>query len=402
MGATAGVLLDRSLLLGYLPIEKVQPDAQSYFELIAEAWNLIEKNFVDRASIIPQKMTYGAIQGMVETLGDTNHSRFLTPEMVKEDRQLTTGEFEGVGLEVQNKDGQVVIVAPIDDSPAQKAGLKAGQIITKVDGKDISGMQLSDVTSLIMGPSGTKVTLTIFDPVSGSTDDVELKRSKIAIKNVEWSQIPGTKIADIRLSAFSQGVSIDLQKALKEIENQGMEGIILDLRNNPGGLLDEAVSVASQFLPSGNVLISRDARGNDTPFPVRKGTPTTNLPLVVLVNNGTASAAEIVTAALQESKRATVIGEKTFGTGTVLNQFLLSDGSAIFLATEEWLTPSGKTIWHEGIEPGIEVTLSPDAMMLFPRELSQMSAEEVQKSQDIQFLKGLSLLEQPVPPQSTT
>ena len=238
------------------------------------------------------------------------------------------------------------------------------------------------------------MTLTILDPINGGTQDYVLKRAKITIKNVEWSRVPGTNIADIRLSAFSQGVGDDLQKVLEEIHNQGMEGIILDLRNNPGGLLDEAVNVASQFLSGGNVLLAKDARGGESPYPVKVGGQVTTLPVVVLVNNGTASAGEIVTAALKESGRASVVGETTFGTGTVLNQFSLSDGSAIYLATEEWLTPSGETIWHKGITPEVEVLLPADAAMLFPDTLRQMSAEQVKSSQDVQVLRGLSLLEQ--------
>jgi carboxyl-terminal processing protease len=265
-----------------------------------------------------------------------------------------------------------------------------------VDGKDITGLSLSDVTSMIMGPAGTSVTLTIYDPKTGSTQDYPLKRARIAIKNVTWSPVPGTKIADIRISAFSQGVGDDLKKVLQEIQSQGMQGIILDLRNDPGGLLDEAVNVASQFISSGDVLLSKDAQGKTMPYPVKPEGPVVTLPLVILVNNGTASAAEIVTAALQDPGRATVVGETTFGTGTVLNQFSLSDGSAIYLATEEWLTPLGETIWHKGITPKLEISLPADVSMLFPDVLAQMNADQVKSSQDVQMLKGLSLLEQAV------
>jgi carboxyl-terminal processing protease len=396
LGLAGGVFLDRGLLLGYIPPANISPKAQTDFHLMAEAWNLIQKDYVDRQAVQAKNLTYGAISGMVNALGDTGHSRFLTPEMVSQEQNMTNGEFEGVGLEVQDKNGQVVIVTPIDNSPAQRAGLKAGEIITKVDGKDISGQALSDVVTLIMGPAGSKVTLTILDPQTGNTQDVTLTRARITIQNVSWKPVPGTKIADLRISAFSQGVGNDLQKALKEIQNQGMQGIILDLRNNPGGLLSEAINVSSQFIQSGNALEVQDAQGKITPIPVSPNGPVNNLPMVVLVNNGTASAAEIVTAALKDSGRATVIGETTFGTGTVLNEFPLSDGSALFLATEEWLTPNGKTIWHQGITPSMVVQLPADATQIAPDMIQQMTTAQVQASGDAQFLKGMSVLQQTV------
>ena len=246
-----------------------------------------------------------------------------------------------------NNNGQVVIVAPIDGSPAQAAGVKAGDIIVKVDGVDLTGMSLSDVVSKVLGPAGTKVTITLQDPKTGAIRDVTITRAKINVKNVTWIMLPGTTIADVRIAGFSQGVTNDLRTALKQIQAQGATGIVLDLRNDPGGLLDEAIGVTSQFLGSGNVLLVKDAQGQEQAIPVRSGGLAVNIPMVVLVNQGTASAAEIVSGALQDAHRATVIGETTFGTGTVLNGFSLSDGSQILLATEEWLTPNGRVIWHK-------------------------------------------------------
>jgi carboxyl-terminal processing protease len=209
---------------------------------------------------------------------------------------------------------------------------------------------------------------------------------------VTWQQLPGTQIAHLRISAFSQGVTDDLEQALGEIRQQDLEGIILDLRSNPGGLLREAVGTTSQFLSGGNVLQVRDAQGNVEPIAVEEGGLAPDLPLVVLINQGSASASEIVSGALQDAERATLVGETTFGTGTVLNTFLLSDGSALLLATEEWLTPSGRVIWHQGIEPDVEVVLPDDATPLVPRLETDLSAGELRDSQDVQLLRALDLL----------
>jgi carboxyl-terminal processing protease len=290
------------------------------------------------------------------------------------------------------KDGNVVIVAPIDGSPAQKAGLQAGDIIVKVNGQDISGLPLDQVVAQILGPVGTSVTITIMDPNTGATRDVTLVRARITVNNVSWNQLPGTTVAQVRVVAFSQGVTDDLKKVLTDIQNQGLTGVILDMRNNPGGLLGEAISTASQFLTSGNVLLEKNAQGKITPVPVESGGVAPNIPVEVLINDGTASASEIVAGALQDGKRAELIGETTFGTGTVLNEFQLSDGSVLLLATEEWLTPDGHTIWHQGLAPNVAVALPQGVSPLFPSAEQGMTAAQLQASQDTQLLRALQLL----------
>jgi carboxyl-terminal processing protease len=402
IGFSGGVLLDRQVLLGYVPPNQIPEGAQLNFKLMAEAWNLIQQDYVDRSAVQPQQLTYGAIDGMVNALGDTGHSRFLTPQMVKQEQSFTNGNYEGVGIEIQMKNNQIVIVAPLDNTPAQRAGLKAGEIILKIDGKDISGYSLDQVVKNTIGPAGTQVILTIEDPKTGSTRDVALTRANINVQNVTWRQIPGTTIADLRISAFSKGVSDDTAKAIQSIQDQHLTGIILDLRNDPGGLLDEAVGVSSQFLKSGNVVLEKDAQGQITPVSVKSMPSVTSLPVVVLVNQGTASAAEIVTAALQDSNRATVVGETTFGTGTVLNEFPLSDGSALFLATLEWLTPDGHTIWHNGISPNVVVQLPTDVTYITPDLLKGMTTAQIDTTGDAQFLKALTLIGQSTALKSST
>ncbi|MEJ2210480.1 MAG: S41 family peptidase [Anaerolineae bacterium] len=403
LGLAGGIVLDRQLLtstggqglvslLADTPPAGIPNDAVPQFKLMAEAWNLIEARYVDRPAVQPKQMAYGSISGMVDSLGDTGHSRFLSPEMVQAEQSFNQGQIEGIGVYVQMKDGHLVIVSPIDGSPAQKAGLKAGEIILGVGGTNVADLPLDQVIGMIMGPAGTSVTLTILNPDSGQTRDVTVTRAKIEVQNVIWHQLPGTQVAHLRIVAFSKGVTDDLKQALSEIQQQGLEGIILDLRSNPGGLLDESVGTASQFLAGGNVLLVKDAQGNTTPVPVEDGGTATDIPLVVLINQGTASAAEIVSGALQDAGRAKLVGQTTFGTGTVLNQFDLSDGSAILLATEEWLTPKGRVIWHKGITPDVVVALPADATPLLPMAEEGLTAEQLQASDDAQLLKALDLL----------
>jgi len=393
LGLIGGAVLSCHLLMAFTPSDKIPPNAETNFKLMAEAWNAIERVYVDRKAINPQHMTYGAISGMVDSLGDTGHSRFLTPQMLKQERNLTRGRFEGIGAEVQMKNGQLVIVAPIDGSPAQQAALKPGDIILKVDDQEVSGLPLDQAVERILGPAGTRVKLTILNPKTTTTRDVTLVRASITVQSVTWRLLPGTSVVDLRIATFSRGGSEDLRKALLTIEKERIAGLILDLRNNPGGLLDEAVSAASHFLSTGNVLLEKNAVGKIHPVPVRPGGAAISLPLVVLINGGTSSGAEIVAGALQDAHRAKLVGEKTFGTGTVLETFSLSNGSALMLAIEEWLTPAGHVIWHHGISPDVVVPLPPDVTPLIPTIEKELTAEEFRKSQDVQLLRALDLLQ---------
>ncbi len=394
LGLAGGVVLDRKVLAASAAPENSVAVTKPDLSLVSEAWNVIYQNYVERGSLQPSQLVYGAINGMVDALGDTGHSRFLTPAMITEENNFTNGTFEGIGAEVEMKEGHVVVVAPIDGSPAQKAGVRPGDIMLRVDGVDVSGMSLDDTIKRVLGPAGTKVTISFQDPKTGEVRDLTITRARIQIHNVTWEMIPGTQIAHLRLAGFSNGVSSELVKALKEIQAQNATGIILDLRNNPGGLLDEAVKVTSQFLKDGTVLEEKNAQGQIQKVPVKPGGIATDIPLVVLVNNGTASAAEIVSGALQDAGRATLIGETTFGTGTVLNQFSLSDKSAILLATEEWLTPKGRLIWHQGIQPDTAVSLPANAEPLTPEQERSMTAAQFQASQDAQMLRALGVLTQ--------
>ncbi len=378
----------------YVPSSKIPPEAETNFALMAEAWNTIQRFYVDRSALKSGSLTYGAIGGMVDALGDTGHSVFLSPEMVKEEQKFTEGRYKGIGVEIKSRNGYIVIVAPMDGSPAQKAGLHTGEIILKADGKDLTNLPLIQVVKRISGPEGTRVTLMVLNPHTSETRVVTVTRASITVNNVRWQRLPGTDIAQLRIASFSKDVTGELRTALHEITRHGIKGIILDLRDDPGGLFDEATGCASQFLAKGTILLERNAKGEISHVPVKPGGEATTVPLVVLVNGGTASASEIVTGAIQDAKRAKVVGEKTFGTGTILTSFPLSDGSELLLAVKEWLTPDGHVIWHKGITPDLVVSLPTGVQPLFPEEAAAMSAAQLRDSSDKQLLAALDLLTQ--------
>jgi carboxyl-terminal processing protease len=405
-GLAGGVMLDRLALANVLPLpagwagtgsnaggsSTAAASPAPNTALINEAWKIIDQNYVDREAIKDQTMTYGAISGMVSALGDTGHSRFQTPDDVRSEGISLSGEFEGIGAYVDMRNGFVVIVTPMDGSPAEAAGLKPGDIVIGVDGKDVTGLPLGDVVSKILGPAGTDVTLTIIDPATGEQRDVTITRAKIVLKDVTWAIVPGTTIAHIRLASFSGKVTDDLKQAITDAKAKGATAIILDLRNNPGGLLGQATGVASQFLGQGNVMQSKDAQGHVKDVPVESGGVALDLPVVVLINQGSASASEIVAGALQDAGRAQLVGQTTFGTGTVMTPFDLSDGSQILLATELWLTPKGRVIWHQGIVPDVEVKIDPNIRLLLPEALNLLSQAQYEASGDVQLFKAVELL----------
>lgn len=391
IGLTGGVVLDRTVLTAMAQANSARNPTVNT-QLINQAWNLIHDDYVDQPAVDPRNLTYGAISGMTNALGDTGHTRFLTPDMVKQENNFDQGTFEGIGAQVQNNNGHTIILAVFADSPAQRAGLGPGDVILKVNGRDVSGLPVDQVVNLIVGPAGTSVTLTVSDPQAKSVRDLTIVRAKIPLQNVTWQRLPGTTIAHVRISAFSSGVTDSLKTALQQIEAQGMTGVVLDLRNNPGGLLDEAIGTASQFLDSGNVLEEKDARGQLIKVSVKSGGIATKMPVAVLIDNGTASASEIVAGALQDAHRGKLLGQTTFGTGTVLNQYGLADGSALLLATEEWLTPAGRVIWHKGIAPDVSIALPAGKSALDPQAEAQMTADQLRASGDAQLLAALDSL----------
>jgi carboxyl-terminal processing protease len=377
--------------------------SRAYSQLIQQAWDDIDKYYVDRKAIDYKKMSYAAISAMVTTLGDTGHSRFMDPQTVKNENQQLSGKFIGIGVYLHQDatTKQLTITAPIPNSPADKAGIKPGDILLTVNGTNMKGKNTNDASMLIRGQEGTNVTLTIQRPNTQETLTFTLTRAQIRQPNVIMHYIPESHIAHIQMLQFSAGVSNDLRDAITNAKNMGATKIILDLRNNPGGYLNEAINTSSLFIKSGNVLLEQNRTGQRTPFPVNGNPQDTTSQMVVLVNRYSASAAEIVTAALKENNRATIIGETTFGTGTVLEQFNLADGSALYLGTQEWLTPNGHFIRQiagdpnsGGVKPTITVVQDPNKPILTANEenMSHLTQQDILNSGDAQLAAAIQFL----------
>jgi carboxyl-terminal processing protease len=342
-------------------------------------------------------MSYAAIQAMVDSLKDKGHTRFLTPEQVKNENQQLSGKFTGVGIYLRQDTNskQLIITGTIPGSPAEKANLKRGDVIISVNGTDVKGKDVNGVSSLIQGKEGSNVSLTVQRSGVAQPITVTLKRAVIQVPNVIMHYIAESHIAHIQIVQFSDNTSGQLKSALAEAKSKGATKIILDLRDNPGGYLNEAVNTASLFMKDGTVLLEQDSSGKQTPILVTGNAVNTTDTLVVLINGNSASAAEIVSGALHDNKRATLIGETTFGTGTVLQQFTLSDGSALLLGTQEWLTPKGHFIRENGIAPDITVKLPTNATQITPGDENNgnMTLQQILNGGDTQLSAAIKYLQ---------
>jgi carboxyl-terminal processing protease len=389
----SGALAERA---GVLPGHRAATEPASVastFSVFWEAWNLVEKHYVDQSAVVPRSLTYGAIDGMLQSLGDVGHTRFLTPDEAKAERQALSGSVQGIGAEVQMRNGIPVIVAPLPNSPAERAGVVAGDVIHAVDGTSTAGMSIDQVVNLVRGKPGTTVSLTLVHPGATALTTVQIVREQVDFPLVTWAFVPGTRLAHVLISSFGDHTTDQLVTALKAAQAQGATGVVLDLRNDPGGLLDEAVGVVSQFVGSGNALLEQNAQGQQTGVAVKSGGVALQMPLVVLVNEGTASASEVTAGALRDHERAQIVGAKTFGTGTVLSSYTLSDGSEVLLGTDEWLTPNGHTFWKVGIQPDIAVSLPTGGRALTPLEEHAMSPAQLRASSDAQLIAAIDVLQ---------
>ncbi len=393
LSASAGPVL-AELGIGYptwAPTGAPSEEVASTFRPFWEAWNLVQSRYVDEARTQPEEMTYGAIRGMLQSLGDEGHTRFLTPEEREFHQTAISGSFAGIGATVGERDGNIVIVAPMDGSPAEAAGLQPGDIILAVDAEPTEGKSLNDVISLVRGEPDSQVTLTILHPDAQASQEVTITRQIIELPAASWTMLPN-QVAYIRMNQFSANLHDTLVGILNEAQAQGAERYLVDVRNNPGGLVTQVVAVTSEFLDEGSVFIERRRGGEQEVYSVRGDPLLPDAPLVVLTNEGSASAAEIFAGALKDQERATLVGERTFGTGTVLNQYPLSDGSAILLGVAEWLTPNGELIKLNGVEPTVTVTLPPEVYPVSPDQVEGLDADALQQLDDTQFIEGYKLL----------
>lgn len=383
---------------GWFVRPAIAAEAPPEFAVFWEAWDIVLTNFVDQDKIDFRRMTYGAIQGMLETLGDNNHTVFFDPDTARLQENALEGSFEGIGAHVSMENDQFTIISPIRGSPAETAGLLSGDIILAVDGVSTTGLPEWDVINRVRGPAGTSVVLTVLHVDADEPVDITIVRRRIEIKSVTWSRIPGTEIAYVQITQFAGDTNFELMHILQTINDESakdhtIRGILLDLRNNPGGYLHEAVRVGSQFLESGQTILhERDATGQiQTHTSFGKGFGR-HLPMVVLINQGSASAAEILAGALQENGRAKLVGEVTLGTGTVLHPFTLSDGSVIRLGVTNWLTPKMNLIKNQGIQPDVRITQKASVQLVDATLLQQQTEQQPWSSADLQFNAALLLL----------
>lgn len=333
-----------------------QPDTVD-FSLFWDAWNLIHEKYVGRSELNTQEMVLGAIDGMVNSVGDP-FTVFLKADENKRLQEEISGEFAGVGIEIGMRDDVLTVIAPLKDTPADRAGIIAGDKILKIDGESTAGIGLDDAISKIRGRRGTKVTLTIFRKNDGDEEnkDFEIIRDRIKIPTIKWSEIE-PDIGHIQLFSFNQIAKEEFDEALKELKKQGADKkLILDLRNNPGGLLDLAIDISSYFLESGQVVVIEDfGNGERDEFKSKNNGQLKDAKVVILINKGSASASEIVAGALHDNKGVKLIGEKTFGKGSVQQVEDLRFKTALKITVAKWLTPKGRSISDEGIEPDIKV-----------------------------------------------
>jgi carboxyl-terminal processing protease len=373
-------------------------DEPSGFGVFWEVWDLVNRHFVDQDLIDPTKMTYGAINGMLATLGDENHTVFFSPEEAEQQASSLEGSFEGIGAFVGQEEGQFRIVAPIHGSPAEAAGILAGDVVLKVDGEDITGLPEWEIISRIRGPADTQVTLTVLHPEETEPVDITVTRGTIEIDSVTWQRIPDTDFAYLQISQFAADTGNELQAALREIQAEAdngapVAGILLDLRNNPGGYLAQALRVNSQFLERGTVILhERDAEGQLRTYKSVGSGLARTIPIIVMINEGTASAGEITAGALQENGRARLVGETTTGTGTVLQPFTLSDGSVLRLGVTNWLTPNENLIKNVGVKPDLEVAQEASVEMVDSFTLEDATLQELLDQGDLQFNTALDEL----------
>ncbi len=339
-----------------------------------DAWDKVTFGYLERSKIDPQKLIYGAIAGMVNSLGDP-YTVFLDPEQNREFELSLSGTYEGVGIEIDIRDKTLVVVAPIDGTPAQKAGVQAGDKILQIDGEDTSGMSIQDAVAKIRGERDTKIVLGL-----GRGDkklEVTITRAKIVIKSVEFEDL-GDGVAKIKITRFGDNTFSEWSKAVNKFVSTGYKKLIIDVRNNPGGRLDHSISIAGDFVNKGTtVVIEEEASGKQIPFKTENNPRLKGVKTVILINKGSASASEIVAGALRDLLGVKLVGETTFGKGSIQKVEDLAAGAGLHITFAKWLTPKGTWVNQEGLKPDIKV---------------KRTSEDVKADRDPQLDKAKQLL----------
>lgn len=372
----AGFGVGRYVAPPYVPaVEKTAAKQPEQLRIFWEAWRIIENKFYSEQPLDFKSMTYGAIRGMVASLGDP-HTVFLTAEQANVFHEDLEGEFGGIGVTVNmTEDGYLQVVKLIPGAPAEQSNLKPGDLILEVDGKSIQGLDLAQAISLIRGPKGTRVQLLVKHP-EGDTEEITITRAIVEIPTVE-SRMLDHDIAYLRLWEFNARATALVRESLKELLAKNPKGLVLDLRGNPGGYLHIVVQIASEFIPEGVVVIERSSAGQEVSHSASGLGVATQIPLAVLVDGSSASAAEILAGAIQDHKRGVLIGERTFGKGSVQITERLSDQSALQVTIRRWYTPANRAIEGQGLVPDIEV---------------EFTAEDLQAQRDPQLERAVAYL----------
>jgi carboxyl-terminal processing protease len=333
--------------------KRLDADDEIYRRLkpLMESMAIIQNNYVDQEKVSSQKLVEGAIKGMMSELDP--FSQYMDVQESTDMKQDTAGAFGGLGIEISLRNRALTVVSPIEDTPADKAGVKAGDAIVKIDGESTDGIELMDAVHKMRGEPGTKVTISVFRDGFEAPKDIIITRAVIKIRSVKMNLLDD-KVGYIRLSSFMGQSAEDFAAALDKLKDQGMERLIIDVRNNPGGLLNAAAEIAGHFVPKGKVVVSTDGRykSKNMSFP-SEGDGKWSLPTVILINGGSASASEILAGALQDYGLAVVVGTKSFGKGSVQTILPLSDGSSLRLTTAKYLTPKGRSLHGQGIDPDV-------------------------------------------------
>jgi carboxyl-terminal processing protease len=359
-------------------------------KLFTEVLTLIEKHYV--TEVDSKKLIYGALSGMTKSLDP--YSEFEEPDLYKEVKIETTGEFSGLGIRIAVKDGYLTVITPMPGSPALKAGVLPGDKIIKIEGKDTKDITLLEAVKKLRGPKGTTVALTVAREGEKAPIEYKIVRDNIKMESVSYKMLE-SNIGYVRITEFTEKTGEDLEKALKELEKQKIESLVLDLRYNPGGLLGQAVDVSKKFIGGKKVIVSIEGRDKsvNAKFYADETTSHPAFPLVVLVNEGSASASEIVSGAIQDYKRGVLLGSKTFGKGSVQTIIPLSDGSGLRLTTAKYFTPSGRSIHEKGIIPDIVVDIPKESKEQMMKLLEDIPLKDDEKAiKDIQLERAVDIL----------